>query len=561
MRVCKDPERGGTPRGALAPRLVLLFAAAAVALGGCAYGGSAVEGGAPLEPRGGGLPESGDRSFVERSRYSIIEQAGGDEAPPRRAQAAPARPAPDFLPAAEELTPLETRRVSISARNTPLRDVLYIVAEATGLNLVMERGVRPDLPVTVTLDDVMAEEALAIILDSADYFYSVGNNVLYVKAMETKVYEFGRPSVFQEYDVSLGGDMLGAAKGTTEGIRGKVAMKVASDKEAYKFWDSLEKTLSSLIGVGPETEAPSGASAALSPSLSINRMSGTIIVTATRNGHRRVETYLDRLKRIFNRQVMIEARIIEVQLSDGLKYGIDWSFLAAEAGGTHSNEAGMTLFTDVTGSLPTLNFSLSAGDFNTVIKALRQQGEVNVLSNPRLNILNGQTALLSVGRKVDFISKVQTYSTGVSTQSVPTVTFTVETSSVLSGIIFGIVPYIDSDTGEISMTITPIVSDLVKFDDKRLGQTGSDTVEISLPTIDLREMSTTVKVRDGEMVVIGGLIQDSRKTFDNRVPYISDIPWIGDIFKSRDKRDVRTELVLMLRPTIEERGGVSLSQR
>jgi len=455
---------------------------------------------------------------------------------------------PEFTPVSEELSPLKTRIVSISARGTPLRDVLHVIAEATGLNLVMEKGVDPETPVTITLKNVTAEDALNTVFSSADYFYSIKENMLFVKAIDTRVFEFGQPAVIQEYSVEVGGDILGGettgvtgTAGTTGGsfgassIKGSVTQKIQADKDALKFWDSLEKSLANLIGKDPKT------------GFNINRMTGTIVVTASKNRLQTVEDYLRTIKKILNRQVIVEARIVEVQLSEGLKYGIDWTALNINNVGQVT--FGTSKFTDVVGDLPSFQIGLSRWDFTGLLKALQTQGNIRVLSNPRVNIMNGQTALLSVGRNVNFISRVETTTSTATTAGTGTTTFTVQTSSVLSGIIIGIVPFI-SENGDVSMSITPIVSDLVKLEDKTVGKVGENMIQISLPTVDLRELSTTVKVKDGDIIVIGGLIQNRDSEIDTQVPFIGSVPIVGNLFKRRDSISEKTELIIMLRPKI-----------
>lgn len=463
---------------------------------------------------------------------------------------ADAKTTPDFLPVSEELSPLKTRIVSISARSTPLRDVLYVVAEATGLNLVIEKGVDPDTPVTLTLKNVSAEDALNTIFSSANFFYSIKENMLIVKAVETRIFEFDQPAVTQDYSVDVGGDILGGTSSgttTTTNVKGNVSQKMQADKDSFKFWDSIDKALGNMLGISAAATAAHPSQQAQS-SYSINRMTGTIIVTASKRDIEKIERYISELKKVLNRQVVIEARIVEIQLSEGLKYGIDWSALDFSSLGQvtigTSNFAGV-----VSSDLPTFQIGVSKWNFNGLLQALQAQGEVRVLSNPRVNIMNGQTALLSVGRNVNFISRVETTTSAVSTGTVPTTTFTVQTSSVLSGIIIGIVPHIN-EHGEISMAVTPIVTDLVKLEDRVVGRVGENTIQISLPTIDLRELSTTVKVKDGNMVVIGGLIQNKDKLIDNQVPFLGNIPIIGYLFKSRDKQIEKTELIIMLRPVI-----------
>ena len=459
------------------------------------------------------------------------------------AVAASQPPPPNFIPVSEELLPLKTRIVSISARDTPLRDVLHVIAEATGLNLVMDKGVNPEIPLTVTLRHISAEDALNIIVASVDYFYSVKDNILTVKAMDTRVFEFGQPPVIQDYAVDVGGDILGGAAGVTTttgmaagttGLRGGVTQRIEADKVAFKLWDSIEKAIAGLPGIA---------------SFSVDRMTGTIIVTATKKDLERVENYLAAIKKVLNRQVIIEARIVEVQLSEALRYGIDWTAVLEKSGLGRVTVGTEKFATVVADDMPSFHIGITGRDFIALLKALQTQGNVRVLSNPRVNIMNGQTSLLSVGRNVNFISRVETTTTTAATGVLPTTTFTVETSGILSGIMIGIVPYI-SDTGEITMAITPIVSDLIRLEDKTLGKVGENIIQISLPTVDLRELSTTVRVKDGEMVIIGGLMQKKEVSEDSKVPLLGDIPLIGYLFRSRERLDEKTELVIMLKPTI-----------
>jgi len=474
---------------------------------------------------------------------------------------------PDFVPVSEEISPLKTRLVSISARNTPLRDVLYVIAEATGMNLVMERDVVPDTPVTMTLKDVTAENAFNTVFAAVDYFYSIKGNLLLVKATDTRIFELGHPAITQAYSTDIGGDILsGSSSSGTSGstsIKGTVTQSTKSDATAFNFWDTMEKSISSIISgtQASSTAAATGAAqtatvqtttaqtttAAPQQGVIVNRLTGTIIVTATKKNIENVEQYLNVVKKVMNRQVIIEARIIEVQLSDSFKYGIDWDFVGRWTNVGSISTLGTARFSEaVSDTLPSFNIGIAGGDFTSLLKALQQQGEVRTLSNPRVNIMNGQTSLLSVGRTTNFISKIET--TTSTTTGAGITTFTVETSSILSGVILGIVPYIN-EYGEISMTITPIVSNLVELKEKTVGS-ASEGTQLSLPTVDLRELSTTVKVKDGQMVVIGGLISKEEKLSDSQVPFLGNIPLAGYLFKSRDKSESRTELVVILKPVI-----------
>jgi MSHA type pilus biogenesis protein MshL len=470
---------------------------------------------------------------------------------------------PDFVSASEEISPLKTRVIDIAARNRPLRDILHIIAESTGLNLVFESGVNSETTLNLNLKNVTVEDALNIIFSSVDYFYSIENNMLIVKAVETKIFELGHPAIVQTYSVDVGGDILGATTsgggttGTTSttisGIKGSVTQSGKSDTAAFNFWDAVEKSITTLLMTGqqaqPTTPLPAGTVATVPPkeSFTINRLTGTIFVTASKKSLKKVEQYIETIKKVINRQVIVEAKIIEVSLSDTLKYGINWTFLETSAG-FGKITAGTTAYSSVvTSGSPTFSIGTTGSNFTSLLNALQEQGEVRTLSNPRINIMNGQTALLSVGRSTSYISRVETTTT--TTGTAPTITYTVERGSVLSGIIIGIVPYIN-ENGEISLTITPIISDLVKLEDKTLGQSGSNQIQLSFPTVDLKELSTTVKVRDGQMIVIGGLISKKESVTDDKVPVLGDIPVVGELFKRKDKLETKTELVIVLQPTL-----------
>ncbi len=443
---------------------------------------------------------------------------------------------PDFISVKEGSSPLKTRTVSISARNTPLRDVLYIIAETASLNLVMEKGVLPELPVTMTFTGLSVEDALNIIFDSVDYFYVIKDNILIVKAMKTEIFELGQPNIIPEYSINVGGDILSGTSSGAGGqgaISGDVSVKSTLDAPSFKFWESMEKSLKTLLSKQGD--------------FVINRMAGTIMVTATKKDLERVSNYISNIKKILNRQVLVEARIVEVQLSESLKYGIDWTYIFEGSQGEAVTLSTETFTGVVSSSSPAFKVNVAGyNDMTLILKALQEQGEVKTLSNPRVSIMNGQATMLSVGRNTTFISSVETTTTQEGSST--TTTFTVDTNSVLSGVMFGLVPYINSDR-EITMAITPIVTNLVQLDTKTVGASGN-TVEIKLPTVDLREMSTTVKVLDGQIIIIGGLIDKKETLNEDQVPILGDIPIIGELFKSVSKSYENTELVIMLIPRI-----------
>lgn len=512
---------------------------------------------------------------------------------------------PDYQPVSDEVTPAKTRLVNIQARNSALGDILHVIAETAGLNLIINEGIQQDRSITISLKRVTADDALSTVLNAADYFYTIRDNTVTVDATGTKTFELGHPAMVQGFNIEVGGDILGSGASLSAGgsgggstnIKGTISQTIKNDIKAFDFWESLETALQGMIGKSeaqsgkvvtatqtnrtsatgmitssqtrttveqpqrPLTPSPvTGAPAAGEDTgprqhIVVNRLTGTIMVTATRKNLQRIESYLDTLRKTLNRQVLVEARVIEVQLDDSLKFGIDWSFISTIKGfGDLTGGFGPVMTGGLQASTDTAapNFRIGAvssgdrGSISGLLTALKTQGEVKTLSNPRVNVMNGQTALLSVGRNTNYIAKV-TSTTTTTAGSAPTVTYSVETGNVLSGIMLGLVPYINNK-GEISLTVTPIVSHLVELKDEAIGSDPTNQIMIKVPTVDLRELSTTIKVRNGEMIVIGGLISNSQQNKDEKIPLLGDLPWLGTFFTRRDNVDRRTELVVVLQP-------------
>lgn len=502
--------------------------------------------------------------------------------PPKQAEMR----APDFIPVTEDISPLRTRIVDVVGRNTPLRDVLHVIAEATNLNLVMEKGVAPEIPITISLRNATAEDALMTILSSVDYFYTVKDTLLFVKAYDSKIFEIGIPPIVQGYNVEVGGDIFGGVTGniapsstggsggtgssgtsgsTSTPIKGTISQTLKSDETSFKFWESVENSIAGLLGQG--ASVASGQSASQSAKgrtgnehFTVNRLTGTIIVTASKKNLEKVEQFLAKIRKVMTRQVLVEAKVIEVTLSQGYQFGIDWN-LTFSLGGKWSGSFGLgsSGFSSVVPSNSPV-FSIATGqdgitrtftsgtiesiNIKALVNALEQQGDVRLLSNPRINMMNGQTAILTVGRNTAYISSIE--STTLQGTN-PVVTYSVGTSSILSGITIGIVPFVNDD-GEISLTITPILSDLVSLDTKNIG--ALNQLQISLPTVDLRQMSTTAKVKDGQVVVIGGLTQRVERVKENQTPFLGKLPLMGGLFRSSDRGEVNTELVIILQPVL-----------
>lgn len=308
----------------------------------------------------------------------------------------------------------------------------------------------------------------------------------------------------------------------------------------------------------------------------IDKPVGLITVTAPRPILEKIDAYITTLKKSLYQQISIEAKIIEVQLRDASSIGINWSSVLKNfalsgvvefgTGGAlgqvypfiYSNDevAGDITFTDETRGayFKTINpgqfvsnISMLSQGFDVFLNALNEEGDTKILSNPKLSVMNGQPSLLTVGRNVTYIDRVESKVSSGTGGGAPIITWSVETERILSGVGLALTATI-LGKDEIIMNLVPITSELQEPIEERA--IGADGALVGLPIINVREMSTTVKVKDGEMLVIGGLISDLNQTNGAFAPILGDIPFLKYLFGWENKEHLKRELIILLRPRI-----------
>jgi len=274
----------------------------------------------------------------------------------------------------------------------------------------------------------------------------------------------------------------------------------------------------------------------------VNRMSGTILVTDL---HRRIEEiadFLSRLRRSLYRQVEIEVRIYEVALRDDYSLGIDWNQVDL---GTVDGADGTLALKNIIGipaggftaKAATTTLSFIGGSFDAVITALQEQGDVRVVSQPRLLTMNNQPALIKVTTDESFFTQTVSQGSGGTGNVV-----TEQVQSVSVGLILSVTPQISED-GWIMLDVTPIITRLSAIIE-------SPQKTATAPVVEVKQTSALVRLRDREMVVIGGLVQDSVSHTERKVPILGDIPWLGRLFTGTYEAKEKTELVIFLSPRI-----------
>ncbi|MGR3311229.1 MAG: hypothetical protein ACUZ77_10710 [Candidatus Brocadiales bacterium] len=269
----------------------------------------------------------------------------------------------------------------------------------------------------------------------------------------------------------------------------------------------------------------------------INRQAGTILVTAYPDIMQKVAEYLETVESSVQRQVLIQAKIIEVTLNDEFQYGINWDVIFRRT----KNLSIEIIQNPPLGISGIFQAVFTSRDVSALIEALSEQGEVNVLSSPKISTLNNQKAIINVGTQ-DVFFRVDRVRVGSDSAGAP-VFETISTPFYVSlGVTLDVTPQI-SASGSITMNIHPTVTE--KLEDKE-----SPEGDVTAPSFTVREADTVIKARDGETVVIAGLMKDRELINEEKVPVLGNIPYLGWLFKSITHTKEKTDLVILLTPTI-----------
>lgn len=440
-------------------------------------------------------------------------------------------------PLSEQVAPVikETgppaRLFTMSFKNAPLGEILQAVTLDSKLNLSVESGVNLALPVTVQIRDVLFEEILNMIIGlGAGYAWRINGNTLHVQQFEERIYNLEYIDIPSETEIEVGGDML-ATSVEDSGISGKYQIKSKREKIHTDFWSGLAESLE-----GMKSEKGM---------LRINRNTGVIFIRDTPKRTAAMVRFLDELAEALHRQVFIEARIFEVSLKDEFKYGIDWTKVNAaitedfgilpDAFELSVNSGGTLILSDT-------------GSFKAVVDYLETQGDISVVSNPHLSVMNGQSALLTVGYQLPFgdVDGVdRDTETGL-------ITYGTSIKRAILGLQLGITPHISND-GIVTLNIVPTITRIQGEIKVEIPTTATSSQSISNPVISLQELSTMVRVREGNTIVLAGLINRIREVNHEGLPWIGNVPFLKFFFKHMANNYEERELVIFITPHVRKK--------
>ena len=504
---------------------------------------------------------------------------------PPASQVAPKPPETSSLPGLI-VTDVEGKKepqqlYSISVRDEDVRNVLMAISKQTGFNIVVAPDVQSRL--IIDLNKVTLIEALDTITDLLNLTYRATQNMIRVSkpVPETRVFSLQYVNL-KRASTSSTSAQIGAAGAATTGTTGAAATPgttgagtagtlggagagagqttVATSTDT-DLWKDIEAGVRKLLTPDPgKTEAGLTVAGKMAAgTMVVDKQSSSILVTDYPKNLDRVAAFLETVEGSVQRQVLIEARIVEVSLTGNYQFGINWgaiSKIATEAGtlsGATTLSPGRIIGQQLIPALPagasnaSFQIGVTSTDFDALLQLLSTQGEVNVLSSPKLATLNNQTAIIrSATDEVFFETHVVTIPTGntvVQTADVTPRTITI-------GVVLSVTPQISSD-GSVVLHIRPTVTDSTRRESFiQPATTTTAAINISVPVVDVREADVIVRAKEGQVVVIGGLMQERRSDQESKVPLLGDLPGIGRLFRSTDQTRRKTELVVLLSPTV-----------
>ena len=448
---------------------------------------------------------------------------------------------------AAEPSPLDQPVGPLRFEKTPLPAALRALGR-TGQTLIQaEAGITGE--VTIDFAGGTVRAALSALIEPAGLFFEATASGIVVRQRQTVLYAIDYPQLTRSgsgsASITLGG-ATGGSGGNSRGIQNGGSQNLASGNAASDatqvsisqenqntFWTTVEAELRTMLKEGD--------------SLVLNRFSGVAQIAAPVKRHESIRAFIELVNRRITQQVEIEARIVEVTLRDEQKLGVDWDLAASTLDGVRVQARAPLDVAGVGGTLLGANSfaaTLGFGRASAVIQALKQQGEVKTVAQPRLRALNNQTAFIKVGEDRPFFRLQQTTTLqqpGATTAFNQTQeTFSVSTITI--GTILAVTPQIDGDR-MITLDVLPAITRLQAI------VTSPDGRQTA-PVTEVKQASTIVRLRDGETAIIGGLISEETAATERRIPLLGKLPLIGAAFRSKANLRARTELVIFLTPRL-----------
>src|SRR6266542_5994186 len=480
----------------------------------------------------------GGRAAAELQLYLLLVCGAGSvfAQTPKPAELAAAAPTP-----VEKVSQGKTL-YSFRAEGLELKTALAVFARANNLNLVPDENVT--VQITVHVHELPLNRMMTALLEAHDFNWTEEDGLIRVRAVETRQFAIdylrlsrngrGVSSVTLSSAASAGGGSGGgggggggAGAGVGDGAGGASGSTMNLQLEnQIEFWKELREQLERIL-------SPTGRER-----LAMDKTAGIIQVTDRPSVLKKVGSYIAELSQCLARQVDIEAKIYELTLSEQFHLGIDWDTIIRSHLGNLSMASaptGLSPFGGEARKAESVLLHFTKGDTSVILTALQEQGQLNVVSQPRLRTLNNQTAIIKVGEDRPFFTQQSQVIASAGSQTA----LSGDLLSIITiGTVLAITPQVGTN-GWITLDVSPAITGFV---DEVVSKSGQS----SAPTLDIKQASTLVRVRDAETIVMGGLIQNKTSKTTRKVPLIADIPWLGKLFQGKFESKSKTELVIFL---------------
>lgn len=444
---------------------------------------------------------------------------------------------------------IEEERFDVSVKDVEINGFLLGLVDSTDYNLIVSPGL--DLAISLQLKNVTISEVLHAMTQIYPVTVRQNKNMFFVSSAETTtaIYNVDYLNIERSGDsrTSISGQSVAGGKSgsnrssggssSSGGSKGEsnvqqISSSKVETKSETNFWRELTTGLNLIIR--DEEKA----------NIVVSPHAGLVVVRSLPQTQDLIKRYLASTQKSLNRQVIIEAKIIEVRLNEGFQSGVDWSKIGNSNGDVYTiGQQGQVLLQPTTDTPLNGIFSLlyEGSSFAAAIELLQSQGDVQVLSSPRVSTVNNQKAIIKVGSDEFFVTDISTTTvTGTSTATTPDVTLT----PFFSGISLDVTPQVNYQ-GDIVLHIHPIVSEVT--DQAKTLSLGEDQFILPLAFTNVRESDSIVRTRDGRVIVIGGLMQNTVSEETTSTPLLGDIPFVGNLFKQKRQFQVKSELVILLK--------------
>ena len=429
------------------------------------------------------------------------------------------------LPDLGSETPRGTPLANLSGRDTPVRDVLLALFKDSSINLLVDPTVTGNA--TFDIKATTVERAFEALLRTLDLSYDWDGEFLHVSNRQREIFDVDLVAATAQTSGSSGGGSSSSSSSS--------ASAGASNGASESIWTTLSNDLRALIGDNG--------------SLLINQIAGTVQVEATPSSVERVHQYLDRALGRARRQVSLEARILEIRLNDEYRLGVNWTILPGflNTGETGTLPGGAAIAQTAASGGTALNFGmLKANNFSAFLDALETQGQVRVLSSPRVSTMNNLPATIRVVDQIPVIDReIIDSQGGLRTE------FNIR--FVEAGVTIAVTPQVGED-GIITVVAQPRITE----------QTGTVITPDGLqsePILSTRETTATVRVPDGQALVIGGLRSTRKSETLSGVPLLMSIPWLGNLFRSTVQQREEVELMVLIAPRVLDANWIAEERR